>query len=100
MDICRDPLLGGIGEALKVERLSEIIEQYPMVDVFVLCVDRDGDPNRRLVLDQIEITFGPRFFAVNAWEEIETWILAGLLLPNSWPMGSSKGGGSSQGTLL
>ena len=84
VDICRDPLLGGIGEALKVERLSEIIEQYPMVDVFVLCVDRDGDPNRRLVLDQIEITFGPRFFAVNAWEEIETWILAGLLLPNSW----------------
>lgn len=84
VDICRDPLLGGISQALKVERLCEIVERYPMVDVFILCVDRDGDINRRTVLDEIEGTFGSRFLAANAWEEIETWVLAGLDLPSSW----------------
>ena len=84
VDICLDPLLGGIGEALKIERLREIVEQYPMIDVFILCVDRDGQTTRRQGLDHIENTFGSRFLAVNAWEEIETWVLAGLDLPNSW----------------
>ena len=84
VDICRDPLLGGVREALKIEQLEEVVARNPMVDVFVLCVDRDGDKNRREVLDQIEARFGPRFLAVNAWEEIETWILAGLDLPSSW----------------
>ena len=84
VDICLDPLLGGIGEALKIERLREIVEQYPMIDVFILCVDRDGQTTRRQVLDHIENTFGSQFLAVNAWEEIETWVLAGLNLPRSW----------------
>ena len=41
--VCQDPLLGGIGEALKSERLVEIVERYDgMTDLFILCVDRDG----------------------------------------------------------
>ena len=55
-----------------------------MIDVFILCVDRDGQTTRRQVLDHIENTFGSQFLAVNAWEEIETWVLAGLNLPRSW----------------
>ena len=40
--VCQE-LLGGIGEALKLERLEEIIRQYEgTADVFILCVDRDG----------------------------------------------------------
>ncbi|MDE2841399.1 MAG: hypothetical protein OXM03_12295, partial [Chloroflexota bacterium] len=35
-------------------------------------------------LDQIEAEFGDAFFAENAWEEIETWVLAGLELPTDW----------------
>ena len=85
--ICRDPLLGGIGEALKSERLREVVERHRgMVDVFVLCVDRDGEVGRRHRLDQIEATFGEKqtFLCENAWEELETWLLAGLDLPNEW----------------
>ena len=86
--ICRDPLLGGVGEALKMERLKEVVERHRgMVDVFVLCVDRDGEVGRRDRLDQIEGEFdeGKRvFLCENAWEELETWLLAGLDLPNSW----------------
>ena len=82
--MCLEPLLGGVGEALKSERLKEIVEQYPTVDIFILCVDRDGKKGRRQRLDQIEKEFGTPFFAENAWEEIETWLLAGLELPADW----------------
>ena len=86
VQVCQDPLLGGIGEALKLERLAEIIELNPMADIFVLCVDRDGEEGRRYRLDEIESEFGNslKFIAENAWEEIETWVLAGLDLPNDW----------------
>lgn len=85
--ICRDPLLGGIGEALKSERVSEILEKYRgRVDIFILCVDRDGEVGRRQRLDQLEREFsnGSIFLAENAWEELETWVLAGLNLPSNW----------------
>ena len=87
VDVCRDPLLRGVNEALKSERIAEIVRQHDgMTDIFVLCVDRDGDDGRRQRLDQIEDEFGENrdFLAVNAWEEVETWLLAGLNLPNDW----------------
>ena len=83
--ICREPLLGGIGEALKTERLAEIVRRRrSMFDLFILCVDRDGMIGRRQRLDDIEREFGPAFLAENAWEELETWVLAGLDLPSGW----------------
>ena len=87
MAICRDPLLGGVGEALKSRRIAQIVEQYGgMIDIFILCVDRDGIEGRRQRLDRIESEFGATrtLFAENAWEELETWILAGLELPADW----------------
>ena len=86
--VLTDPLLGGVGEALKSERLAEVVEQYDgMTDLFILCVDRDGEVSRRDRLDAIEQEFGSaprRFLAENAWEEIETWVLAGIDLPDRW----------------
>ncbi len=89
--VCNDPLLGGIGEALKVERMREIVLKYRgKADLFILCVDRDGDGNRRQSLDRIEASVkselvgGRIFLAECAWEEVETWALAGLDLPNHW----------------
>lgn len=42
--VCLDPLLGGVTEAMKAERLDEIVARYDgMVDIYVLCVDRDGN---------------------------------------------------------
>ena len=86
IEICMNPLLGGVVEALKSARIREIVEEYPLVDIFILCVDRDGDAGRRQRLDQIEKEFGNGriFLAENAWEEIETWALAGLDLPAEW----------------
>ena len=85
--VCQDPLLGGIGEALKSERLAEIVERRRgWADMFILCVDRDGEKGRRQRLNQIETEFQGIcvFFAENAWEELETWVLAGLDVPNDW----------------
>lgn len=85
--VCQDPLLGGVTEAMKAERLSEIFERYDaMIDVFILCVDRDGNEGRRQGLDQREQEFGDDrvFIAENAWEELETWVLAGVDLPTDW----------------
>ena len=87
VEVCQDPRLGGVGEALKEERLAEIVKQYRgMTDVFILCVDRDGEENRRRKLDHIEneLDHGRGFLAENAWEELETWTLAGLTLPDDW----------------
>lgn len=84
--VCNPPLLQGVTEALKEDRLSEIVARYPMIDIFVLCVDRDGVMTRRNRLDELERKFGTTrpFLAVNAWEELETWILAGLDLRAEW----------------
>lgn len=85
--VCQDPLLGGVREALKSDKLAHIVRRYGgMTDVFILCVDRDGDEGRRQRLDDIEAEFGEdwTFLAENAWEEIETWVLAGLRLPAGW----------------
>ena len=84
-------MLGGVGEALKLERIAAIVhDNLGMTDLFVLCVDRDGVTGRRQRLDaieaQIQAQFGDRvrFLAENAWEELETWVLAGLDLPREW----------------
>ena len=85
--VCRDPLLGGIDEALKSDKLAEIVsDQQGMTDIFILCVDRDGAVGRRQRLDRIEAEFRDKcvFLAENAWEEVETWALAGLTLPGEW----------------
>ena len=53
--VCHDPLLGGVGEALKVERIAEIVDRYGGgVRIIILCVDRDGKPGRRQRLATIE----------------------------------------------
>ncbi|ACY16590.1 hypothetical protein [Haliangium ochraceum] len=91
--VCSDPLLGGLGEALKWERISEILERYQgMVRLFLLIVDRDGDERREAKLRELETRargFLRRadrvFLGENAWQEVEVWLLAGLKdLPKAW----------------
>jgi hypothetical protein len=89
--VCKDPLLGGVSEALKWENIQEIINRYKgMVDLFLLCVDRDGKSGRKKQLDKIEeaaeglLTDGKLFLAENAWQELEVWVLAGHDLSSSW----------------
>jgi hypothetical protein len=91
--VCNPPLLRGVTEALKSERIREIIDLYPMVDLFVLCVDRDGIIGRRDRLQQLEEEFAAQasFFGSFAWEELETWTLAGLALPAEWNWATIRG---------
>ena len=92
--VCQDPLLRGIDQALNLERIREVIEQHRgMTDIFILCVDRDGKTGRRTRLDQMETEFGNHrtFLAENAWEEVETWALAGLELPGDWRWADIRG---------
>ncbi len=89
--VCKDPRFHGTGEALKWEFIKEVLDRHRgMVDLFVLCVDRDGNPHRRTVLDQLEmrakavIGDSRAFLAENAWQEVEVWLLAGHDLPKDW----------------
>ena len=88
--VCTDPRLGGISQALKWERIQDIIENRPMVDLFLLCVDRDGIDTRKRALGSLEEKAVPilksnqGFFGENAWQEVEVWVLAGLDLPADW----------------
>jgi hypothetical protein len=84
--ICLNPRMRGIEDALNTNRLRDVVARYPMIDYFILCVDRDGNRNRRDKLNEIEQIFigTPALIAENAWEELETWALAGLRLPRSW----------------
>lgn len=90
--VCRDPLLGGVTEALKRERILEILDRYRgMVDCFLLIVDRDGLAGRKESLSSLEAEAASflgsenRFFGENAWQEIEVWALAGMQdLPKEW----------------
>lgn len=91
VQICRDPLLGGVNEALKWERIEEILVRHRgMAQIFLLCVDRDGQAGRRTALDTLEakakgmLSENRTFFGENAWQEIEVWILAGHDLRTSW----------------
>jgi hypothetical protein len=91
VEVLRDPLIGGIGEALKLGILEEIVRDNRWkVDLFLLCVDRDANGGRRLALDRLEQHFanglgaGKFFAAENAWQELEVWLLAGHDLPGDW----------------
>lgn len=88
--VCTDPRLQGVSQALKWENIAKIIDRYRMVDLFLLCVDRDGEANRKEKLNNIEqnaleiLPENKQLLAENAWQEIEVWVLAGHKLPDEW----------------
>src|SRR4051812_31447876 len=89
--VCQDPRFRGTGQALKWEFIEQALDRHQgMVDLFLLCVDRDGNEHRRKALDKFEsdAKAAPKphqgFFAENAWQEIEVWLLAGHDLPKKW----------------
>lgn len=91
VEVCSDPILRSVEQAMRWERISGIIDQYPLVDLFLLIVDRDGDEHRRARLDNLQEQAATRlptyrgFFAVHAWQEVEVWALAGCIdLPRAW----------------
>jgi len=81
--ICDKPRLRGVQQATHLDTLRDIIASHRMTDIFILCVNRDGDLNRKSKLNGLETALAGRryFLAENAWEELETWALAGIDLP-------------------
>ena len=103
IQVCEDPVLGSVDEVLKSSRIAEVVSRHRgMIHMFILCVDRDGKVGRRQRLDQIESEFGGSriFLAENAWEELETWVLAGLDLPVNWDWQTVRAEVHVQGELL
>lgn len=90
IQVCRDPLIGGISKALNEALIRQILERYQgMVDLFLLLVDRDGIAGRAQRLRQLEnatlsLLNKNILIGENAWQEIEVWALAGLSLPTEW----------------
>jgi hypothetical protein len=75
---------GGWDKVKQWKLIRTIIEDNRQADLFLLCVDQDGDRNRRQVLDGIEekarALINPQriFLAVHACQEIEVSALAGI----------------------
>ncbi|MGH9763651.1 MAG: hypothetical protein ACREDR_25440 [Blastocatellia bacterium] len=91
MEVCGNPNFQGVDAALNINALrTEILQRYPMVDLFVLFVDRDGIAGRKAKTENIEKTLsgelpkGRAFFAEVAWQEAEIFILAGHSWPSTW----------------
>jgi hypothetical protein len=91
VEVLRDPLIGGIDQAMNREVLGEIIEDNKWkVDLFLLCVDRDAEAGRRTALNNLEQLFnagigpGKLVACEHAWQELEVWVLAGHDLLEGW----------------
>ena len=88
--VCRDPNFQGVSSAMDEKRIrSEVIERYPMVDIFIHMVDRDGLEGREVSARNLEAKFtqelepkGKYFFAELARQEVEVFVLAGHELPD------------------
>ena len=81
VEVCERLILGGVSEALKKENIAQIVQQYQgCINIFILCVDRDADIYRCQQLTRLEqiFSYAGVFLTVNAWEELETWVLAGF----------------------
>jgi hypothetical protein len=90
VEICMDPLLEGVSQAMDWDNIDEVIDMYPMVQIFLLLVDRDGKAGRRAGLDRLQelavakLRQGRVLYGENAWQEVEVWALAGQTLPTRW----------------
>jgi hypothetical protein len=88
--VCQDPRFHGVDQLLDWEQLQPVLMRYQgMIDIFLICVDRDGKEGRRASLDRLEqlaeeAAPGRIVLAANAWQEIEVWVLAGHTLPKGW----------------
>ena len=86
VDVLWDPWLSGIDHALDEGTIRDIVTDHPMVDVFILVVDRDCDriANEARVA-QRGADHGGKLIGCLAREEVEVWMLALYgRLPVSW----------------
>ncbi len=92
VEMCRDPFITGVDQALDTEKLEDVIRTNPLVDLYLLLVDRDGDENdksdslreREDVAERI-LRSAQHFLGGQAHQEVEVWLLAAHDdLPRDW----------------
>lgn len=91
--VCTDPRLRGVGQATKWDYIGPVVERYRgFVHLFLVIVDRDGDPDRHAKLAHLSHKAAEVFerpdralVGAEAWQEVEVWVLAGMTdLPKGW----------------
>jgi len=91
VQVCLDPRFQGISQCLNVPRLrKEVLRRYPMMDLFLLIVDRDGREGRATELEYVATQLKPDlrgrqlFLVEMARQEVEVLLIAGHRLERSW----------------
>lgn len=77
VDVLTDPHLKGVDQALDRQIVANIIADNPMVDLFILAIDRDCNRKKNESLAQARVADHPdRLLACLAVQEVEVWALA------------------------
>lgn len=74
--VLSNPRLRGVSQALDSAVLADIVSNHPMIDLFLVLVDRDGDTKRPALAQQRETEHQGRLLVCLGIEEIEVWMLA------------------------
>ncbi len=77
VEVLQDPHLSGVDEALSQKVIAAIVEENPMMDLFLVLVDRDCNrmKNAERAAER-EAEHPRRLLACLAVEEVEVWMLA------------------------
>jgi hypothetical protein len=77
VEVLVDPHIRGVAQALDAEMLAGILQDHPMIDLFVLAIDRDCDTFGNTAKAAARVaSHAPRLLAVLAHQELEVWALA------------------------
>lgn len=76
VEVLRNPRLGSVTQALDDDVLADVIGMYPMVDLFLVIVDRDGDQTSRPARAEAREAAHSPLIVCLAIEEVEVWMLA------------------------
>jgi hypothetical protein len=76
VQVLSNPRLQGVSQALSAAILADVVAMYPMVDLFLVLVDRDAEPKRPLQAEERAQEHPDRLFVCLAIEEVEVWMLA------------------------
>lgn len=76
VEVLARPRLRGVAQALNAAILADVVATYPMVDLFLVLVDRDGDERRHAQAAAREAEQPGRLLVCLAVEEVEIWMLA------------------------
>lgn len=87
--VLQDPHLQGVSQALDRQIVARILDMWPMIDLFLLIVDRDCVESRQAQLDARAAQAkeaGKSMLGCLAVEEVEVWALAlhRSELPSQW----------------